>query len=179
MSAEPTLRGERVVLRPATDADLGALVAVLEQPEVAEWWGQGEAVRAWRRGDAEAARDELLDPDAPTFVVLAEGEVAGLIQYYEEDDPDYRHAGIDIALHPAWHGRGLGPDALRTLARHLLEERGHHRLIIDPRASNERAIASYRRVGFHPVGVMRRYERGADGHWHDGLLMDLLAGELT
>jgi aminoglycoside 6'-N-acetyltransferase len=26
---------------------------------------------------------------------------------------------------------------------------------------------------------MRRYERGHDGTWHDGLLMDLLTGELT
>jgi aminoglycoside 6'-N-acetyltransferase len=25
---------------------------------------------------------------------------------------------------------------------------------------------------------MRSYERGADGTWHDGLLMDLLAAEL-
>jgi aminoglycoside 6'-N-acetyltransferase len=25
---------------------------------------------------------------------------------------------------------------------------------------------------------MREYERGPDGTWHDGLLMDLLAGEL-
>jgi aminoglycoside 6'-N-acetyltransferase len=33
-------------------------------------------------------------------------------------------------------------------------------------------------VGFRPVGVMRRYERGPDGVWHDGLLMDMLAGEL-
>jgi aminoglycoside 6'-N-acetyltransferase len=28
------------------------------------------------------------------------------------------------------------------------------------------------------VGVMRRYERDIDGEeWHDGLLMELLAGE--
>jgi len=26
---------------------------------------------------------------------------------------------------------------------------------------------------------MRRYERGADGSWHDGLLMDLLREELS
>jgi aminoglycoside 6'-N-acetyltransferase len=26
--------------------------------------------------------------------------------------------------------------------------------------------------------VLRDYERGPDGTWHDGLLMDLLAGEL-
>ena len=36
-----------------------------------------------------------------------------------------------------------------------------------------------RRATFRPVGVMRRYERDADGSgWHDGLLMDLLAEEL-
>jgi len=34
-------------------------------------------------------------------------------------------------------------------------------------------------VGFRPVGVMRRYERGGDGRFHDGLLMDLLRGELA
>jgi aminoglycoside 6'-N-acetyltransferase len=33
------------------------------------------------------------------------------------------------------------------------------------------------KVGFRPVGVMRACERGVDGTWHDGLLMDLLRGE--
>ena len=65
------------------------------------------------------------------------------------------------------------------LARHLFVERGHHRLVIDPRADNRRAIRAYERVGFRRVGVMRSYERGADGAWHDGLLMDMLRGELV
>ncbi len=64
------------------------------------------------------------------------------------------------------------------MARHLFGQRGHHRLTIDPAAHNQRAIRSYQRVGFRPVGVMRRYERGADGSWHDGLLMDLLPEDL-
>jgi aminoglycoside 6'-N-acetyltransferase len=34
-------------------------------------------------------------------------------------------------------------------------------------------------VGFRPVGITRRSERGPDGRWHDGLLMDLLAEELA
>jgi aminoglycoside 6'-N-acetyltransferase len=36
----------------------------------------------------------------------------------------------------------------------------------------------YEKVGFRPVGVMRRYERGADGAWHDNLLMELLAEDV-
>ncbi|CDR05267.1 GCN5-related N-acetyltransferase [Streptomyces iranensis] len=76
-------------------------------------------------------------------------------------------------------GRGLGTDSVRTLARHLITDHGHHRVVIDPAAGSAAAIRCYGKVGFRPVGVMRSYERGADGTWHDGLLMDLPAEELT
>jgi aminoglycoside 6'-N-acetyltransferase len=78
----------------------------------------------------------------------------------------------------AWQGQGIGPESIRTLAHHLVDERGYHRLTIDPAAHNATAIKAYGRVGFKPVGVMRKYERGPDGEWHDGLLMDMLAEEL-
>ena len=69
---------------------------------------------------------------------------------------------------------------MRRVVRLLIGERGHHRVTIDPAASNAAAIRAYEKVGFRPVGIMRRYERDADGNgWHDGLLMDLLAGEET
>ena len=63
------------------------------------------------------------------------------------------------------------------LVRHLFEERGHHRLTIDPAAANDRGDPLLRVVGFRRVGVLRRYERDDDGTWHDGLLLDLLADE--
>ena len=155
------IHGARVTRRPVGAADEPRLREILREPEVARWWG----------GD-----DEL--DDAPSFVIEVDGETAGAIQYWEEDDPEYRHAGIDIFVATAFQDRGLGPDAVRTLARHLFEVRGHHRLTIDPAAANARAIRAYERVGFKPVGVMRQYERGRDGTFHDGLLMDMLRGEL-
>ncbi len=166
------LRGDHVRLRPVTAADAPRLAEILTTPQVAEWWHGYDLERVER--EFVAGEDDIV-----TFVVEADGQVVGLIQYGEETDPDYRHANVDISLHPHWHGRGFGADAVRTLARYLFEERGHHRVTIDPAAHNERAIRSYRRVGFKPVGVMRRYERGADGTWHDGLLMDLLPEDLT
>ncbi len=68
---------------------------------------------------------------------------------------------------------------MRLLATFLFERRGHHRITIDPAAANQRAIRCYAKAGFRPVGLMRQYERGADGHFHDGLLMDLLRSDLT
>ena len=153
------------------EADETRLVEIFAQPEVSAWWGEWTPVRI---------RDEMIEPEDETVVLGVEvgGVLIGIVQYAEETDPEYRHASIDIALDPAWHGQGMGSDAIRTMARYLFEFLGHHRVTIDPAAGNERAIRSYERVGFRRVGVMRRYERGVDGSWHDGLLMDLLREEL-
>ena len=159
------LRGEHVSLRPLTEDDVPRVVDLARDRSVSRWWPNVTA---------DDVREEL----AQSFAVTLDGEVIGLAQYYEETDPDYRHAGLDLFLGAPWQGRGLGTDTVRTLARHLLGARGHHRLIIDPAAGNEAAISCYERVGFKRVGVMRRYERGEDGEWRDGLLLDLLAEEL-
>jgi aminoglycoside 6'-N-acetyltransferase len=164
------LIGNQVSLRPVTADDVPALTEFFAVPEVAEWW-PGE--------NGERLRAALEDGDGVGLVIELDGRMIGYTQYFEETDPDYRHATIDITLHPDFCNRGLGTDALRTLCRYLFDEQGHHRITIDPSAGNARAIASYRKVGFRDVGIMRRYERANDGQWRDSLLMDLLAEELV
>ncbi len=145
--------------------------------DLAEIRVEPEVVRHW--GTFDEADGILGDDDVEVFVVEVGGEVIGAVQFGEEDDPMYRHASVDIFLTTSMHGQGFGSDAIRTIARYLFDERGHHRLTIDPAAHNRAAIAAYERVGFLRVGVMRDYERGPDGTWHDGLLMDMLSGELV
>ena len=166
------LRGERVVLRPGREDDLDALEALFAAPEVARWWVGYDRARV----EAEVLHGD--DPNETVYVIEVDGEVAGIVQSYEEPEEEYRSAGIDIAVGPRWHGTGVGLDAIRTLARHLLDA-GHHHLTIDPAAANARAIAAYAKVGFRPVGVLRQNERGADGTFHDTLLMDLVAEEVV
>ncbi|SCF19675.1 aminoglycoside 6'-N-acetyltransferase [Micromonospora haikouensis] len=166
------LRGRAVTLRPVTAADVPALAAIRATPEVRRWWRGGDDLTA-------AVRADLGDDDLTVYAVEHDGRVVGAIQWYADDDPDYRHASLDVFLDPAVRGAGLGGDAIRTLARHLIDVHGHHRLTIDPAAANTAAIRAYAKVGFRPVGVLRRYERGEDGRWHDGLLMDLLAEDLA
>ena len=169
--ARPVLTGRRVKIRPGGPADVPLLCAILAEPSVAQWWGEpGPA--AVIEADLHGGEDCVL------LVMEIGGEVAGGIQYAEESDPMYRHAGIDIYLSARFRGRGAGREAVALLARYLFEQRGHHRLTIDPAAANGRAIRSYAAVGFRPAGVLRQYERGPDGTFHDGLLMDLLRGEL-
>ncbi|GGZ25926.1 GNAT family N-acetyltransferase [Streptomyces inusitatus] len=166
------LHGDLVVLRPAETSDIPALAAIRATPEVRARWRGGEDLAA------ETAED-LGDPGTRCLAIEYGGRVVGLIQWTAEEEPDYRHAGIDLYLDPAVHGKGLGTDAVRVVARHLIDDQGHHRLTIDPAADNAAAIRCYAKAGFRPVGVMRQYERDSDGGWHDGLLMDLLAAELV
>jgi aminoglycoside 6'-N-acetyltransferase len=159
------------MLRPITLEDAARLAEIAAEPEIAYWWlGLTEDDLREKAGSEE---------DAMVFVIEEGGEVVGLVEAGEENEPDYRHASIDIFVTAARRSQGLGADAIRTLARHLFEDRGHHRITIDPAATNERAIRVYESVGFKRVGIMRNYERGVDGEWHDGLLLDLLRNELV
>ena len=174
MAADPDIRflaGERVELHRIVESDFDAVLDLWRSdPGVLERWP------TWSREDLEGK----VRPGSGQggWWIRIGDENVGYIQHYQELDPEYRHAGIDVFLVADAQGRGAGTDAVRTLARHLVHDLGHHRLVIDPAADNERAIRCYEKVGFRPVGVMRRYERGPDGTFHDGLLMDLLAGEL-
>ena len=158
------LRGERVVLRSLTEDDAPTLRAIADAPEVVAWWGP-------------PAEDFPMsdDPRATRLTILSEREIVGLIQFGEEPEPEYRHAWIDIFLAPGRHGEGLGADALTALISHLVEDRGHHRITIDPAADNIAAIRSYERAGFRPVGVMRAAWRDSVSEtWRDVLLMELV-----
>ena len=167
----PTLQGERIELRPIEPADLGELHRIVSTPDVGRWWNP-------------LTRDELeewlADDGVIRWTIWFDGIRAGKIQAYEEGDSEFKRAGIDLFLDPVFHGRGLGRECILVVARWLFGERGHHRIVIDPAAANERAISCYEAVGFQRVGVMRSYWLDhTTGEWVDGLLLDLLRGELS
>ena len=154
------IAGQIVVIAEPGDHELEAMKAIRRRPEIIERWGPDDGVEGM-------------------LAIVVAGTVVGAIQFHEENEPQYRHAGIDLFIDPACHRRGYGSDAVLALARWLFTERGHHRITIDPAVANTPAIRCYEKVGFRPVGIMRRYERvHSDQDWHDGLLMDLLPEDL-
>jgi aminoglycoside 6'-N-acetyltransferase len=160
------LHGRLVTLRPAVAADAPALLLILDEPAVAEWWRRAE----W---------DQVMEEGTTSFAIVQSGTIVGCIQYSEETDPDYFSAAVDIFVSAAVHGRGVGSDAMRTLIAWLIDVRGHHRLTVDPAVVNARAIHVYEKLGFRPVGVLRQYERVVGDSWRDALLMELLATEFA
>lgn len=154
-----------VELRPLAEADAPELLRIHRLPEVRRWW------------DDPADGFPFDEPESTRLTVFVDGRVAGLVQFFEETEPKYRHAGIDVFLDPAVHGRGIGTEVVRRVVDLLITERGHHRVTIDPAAGNAAAVRAYEKAGFRRVGILRRAERDADGQgWHDALMMELVVG---
>ena len=164
--AWPAMPGERMTLRPPVETDAGPLLGILSEPEVSKWWVGYTAERV---------RDEILDSDA-ALVMEIEGRPAGAIFLYPHDDAEYEHVVIHLFLGADWYRKRYGAESLSIVINHLVAA-GHHRFTLDPNFYNEPAIRSYERLGFRRVGVLRDYQLRPEGHWEDGLLMDLLSSD--
>lgn len=159
------ISGPTVTLRAVQPADVPVLRDLHAAPAVARWWGApGED---WPLGEQE--------PGLVLLTMWRSDTIVGFIQFWEETDPRYRHAAIDLFVAPDHHRQGIGREALTILIDHLVAERGHHRITIDPALDNAAAITCYTGVGFTPAGVLRAYELDpVTGDPHDALFMELI-----
>ena len=149
-------RSTSASLRPAGAADVERLVAWHADPEVSRYWDDETFTRA-------EMEERLARDDVEAWIVEEGGEPVGYLQVH----PD----GLDMFLIPDARGRGLGPDAARAMAEHLLDERGRERVTRRPLRVERgrgprlgarrlrRGLAPRRRRGAHraldPDGVPR------------------------
>ena len=146
--------GDLTTLRPAGADDIDRLVAWHADPEVSRYWDDETFTRT-------EMEDRLARPDVKAWIVEEVGEPVGYLQTHPE--------GLDMFLIPAARGRGLGPDAARAMARHLMTERGRSRVTVDPYEWNESAVRAWERAGF--VEISRGHPPDAD-HTAPWVLME-------
>jgi aminoglycoside 6'-N-acetyltransferase len=130
------VRGRLTRLRPAGADDVERLVAWHADPEVSRYWDDETFTR-------EEMEERLARGDVEAWIVEEAGEPVGYLQVH----PD----GMDMFLIPSARGRGLGPDAARTMAGYLTNERGRERVTVDPYAWNDGAVRAWGRAGFVEV----------------------------
>lgn len=165
-----------VTLRRATPDDVPFLTALASDDDVAPYLA---AVRA-STPEAVAREVERSTREPDTFGVLVievDGERAGTATW-ELVNRRSRIASVSgFAVDPAVRGRGVGVAAARALQRHLVRERGLHRLQMEVYGFNERALRHAERAGWVREGVRRRAYRRNDT-WVDGVMFGFLEDEL-
>ena len=139
-------------MRSATVEDAPLLAAWHADPEVSRYWDDETFT-------VEEMRERLARDDVDAWIVEAGGEPVGYLQSWREGGT----GGLDGFLVPSARGRGLMPDAARTLATAL----DWPELTVDPYAWNDRAIRAWQKAGF--VEVSRHPPD--EGHSADWILM--------
>ena len=165
-----------VTLRPATAADVPFLVELFADADVAPYLAAvrettPDEVRALVER-AEGAPDEL-----GVVVVELDGERVGTATW-ERTNRRSRIASVGgFAVGSTHRGRGIGVEAARLLQRHLIRERGFHRVQMEVYGFNERALRHAERAGWIREGVRRKaYWRNDE--WVDGVLFGLVEEDL-
>lgn len=106
----------------------------------------------WSRAQLEAT---LTDESTELFVALCGGKVAGYAGFSFVLDEG---SVTDVAVFPAYRGRGIGRALVQKLRRRV-QELELSFLTLEVRASNQAAIALYQSEGFVPVGCRRGFYR--------------------
>jgi aminoglycoside 6'-N-acetyltransferase len=149
----PPRRNARYGFRAVTEGDLPMIAAWLAEPHAAEWWGDPETEIADIR---ESIASESVEP----LIVELDRRPIAYLQSYDphlEDGHPYQDQpfgtlGIDLTIGPPeLVGLGHGSAIVRQFTDELFAE-GAPRVVIDPDPKNARAIRSYEKAGFRPIG---------------------------
>jgi len=173
------LAGERVVLRRHVHDNIRAFQ---------RWYSDPEVVRLTRYQDGPMRRDEIerffaaraLGPDSLSMAihVRADDRLIGTCALSQLDaDNGSALFHITIGEKDAW-GRGYGTEATRLMIDHAFTGLGLHRIALTVFAFNDRAIRSYRRVGFVVEGRARE-AIWREGRWWDEISMSILDSDWT
>lgn len=171
-AAKPTVVGNTVVLRPIVASDAAAMWAALHDDEARRLTGTRRRFTREQIDRWAGSRIEQGDRLDLAVTERASGAWAGELAILDWSAED-RSCAFRIALDACARGRGIGTEATRLIVDHVFEHLPIHRIGLDVFAFNERARATYAKVGFRTEGVLRDALRW-DGTYHDIVLMSIL-----
>ena len=167
------LSGDRVALRPVTEADHPAILRWQNDPEVA-WWMDYE--RTFTLEDIHESEANAIVEGHP-FLIDAGGRPIGRIGlngFSERDGTCSLY--IFIGERDVW-SMGYGTDAMRLLLRWGFDAFDLYLVQLWSLATNARAIRAYEKVGFRVDGVLRERSLKSDGKRYDRTYMSITRDE--
>ncbi|MNH90156.1 N-acyltransferase YncA [compost metagenome] len=109
----------------------------------------------------------------PHMVAVVNGKVVGWCDVRRGSRDAESHCGtLGMGIIPGYRDRGIGR-RLITVVLDAARAAGMHRIELNARVENERAIALYEKVGFQHEGIARHAVK-IDGRYFDSVKMGLL-----
>jgi RimJ/RimL family protein N-acetyltransferase len=174
---DPPLTDGVVTLRAWRDTDVGALTALMDDPEIARWTRAPSPYEERHAIEWLATHSTLIRRRAelPMAIVAAEGgELLGSVALRFPEDG---RGEFGYLLGRQARGRGVATRALRLYAAWAFEELGIERLEVLVQPDNEPSLALAERVGFKREGLLRS-QTVLRGKRVDMVVLGMLRGEL-
>ncbi|MGW5770461.1 GNAT family N-acetyltransferase [Streptomyces longwoodensis] len=154
------LTGEGLVLRDWTEADVPAMPALFDHPDIAYWTpivSPFDEEAAWARLDRD--RHLRANGTAMLLAVTVDGG-APLGEVMLRRAPEGTELGY--AIGPAHRGQALAVRAVRVMAAYAFEELGADRVVLELEAENAASVAVATKAGFRllDVPLIRGEEKG-------------------
>jgi RimJ/RimL family protein N-acetyltransferase len=171
------LRGEKIVLRARSEADVPVLHAELHEDVATRSRADS---RPWRPiASGQGSPYAVAEPSdgAAVFSVeeLSDGELAGEALLWNIDLHN-RVAHIGISLRPSHRGCGLGTDVVAVFCRYAFAILGLHRLQVETLADNLAMQRAAMHSGFVVEGTLR-HSAWVDAEFVDEVVLGLIATE--
>ncbi|GGJ07820.1 GNAT family N-acetyltransferase [Streptomyces brasiliensis] len=150
-----------LIFRDATDADVDALVALIQSAyrgdaSRAGWTTEADILEG-QRTDAEGVLEVIKSPDSRLLTVEREGRVVACCQL--EHRGDHAYFGM-FAVSPAQQGAGLGKVVLAEAERQAGAAWGVTEMHMTVISVREDLIAWYERRGYRRTGRMTPFPYG-------------------
>ena len=166
----PVINGDKVSLRPITDADTDDIVRWRNDPEVRQFFifrepFTPEMHRAWLKNRVAAGQ-------VIQYIIVdrASGKSLGSV-YFRDVDPVSEAAEYGIFIGEAdGRGRGVGTETARLFTAFGLDVLRLHRISLKVLGGNEIARRSYEKAGFVFEGRFRDFVK-LDGVFTDVVFM--------
>ncbi len=172
----PLINGEKISLRPITDADTDDIVRWRNDPAVRQFFIFREPFT--REMHQNWLRTRVAAGSVIQYIIRdrASGRSLGSV-YFRDVDPVNESAEYGIFIGEAdARGRGVGTETARLFTDFGLEVLRLHRISLKVLGGNDIARRSYEKAGFRVEGRFRDYVR-LDGVFTDVIFMAKLAGE--
>jgi ribosomal-protein-alanine N-acetyltransferase len=173
----PTLTTERLVLRPATQADVPFVLSLFSRSETNRYSSYEDISTA---EEAQRLFDAFLKPGSEThFRLVADlrgsGEAVGTLGLYSYSETN-RRAELGYDLLREHRGRGLMTEAVEEVLRYGFEELGLNRVEATTDPENAASLRVLEKTGFTCEGL-RRQRHNYKGGFHDEAFYGLIASD--
>ncbi|MBN1212183.1 MAG: GNAT family N-acetyltransferase [candidate division Zixibacteria bacterium] len=176
LDTPPSLIGDKIYLRPATDKDIANTYHwfILSEPSAQScrphpFLSAAEAAESFKK------KEKSTDQQRFVIVRLKDKVPVGIVNFFNMNHLN-RSVEFGILIDPDEQRHGFAAEATRLLCNFLYNYRGVNKIYAQTAAFNKGAVKLLEKTGFKQDGILRQHYY-YDGEFYDGYIYSQLRFE--